>query len=277
MVESLNNSTGVLGALRALQAARAESSAAETRRSSGFRVNGASDDATAYKAAASMEGQVGSLKAVSLSLGRAESISELSITAGEQVSALLIEMKGLATQAQQADFSEDQRETLNRQFKDKRAALETFIRAASFDGANILDGTKPLGINFIADADGVQTLTLKGRNLMPGGSVVTLGAAHDLSSPEAATQSALALEESIKNVGVELTDMGAEAKRVEAQIGFVSRLADALADGVGRLVDADMAEESVLIQALQVKQQLSAEAISIVNSAPRTLLTLFRS
>ncbi len=70
--------------------------------------------------------------------------------------------------------------------------------------------------------------------------------------------------------------MGAEHKRIEAQKGFVSRLADALAAGVGRMVDTDLAAESALIQALQVKQELSASAISIANAAPQTLLSLFR-
>jgi flagellin len=71
--------------------------------------------------------------------------------------------------------------------------------------------------------------------------------------------------------------MVAERKRIEAQKGFVTRLADALAAGVGRMVDTDLAVESALIQALQIKQELSAQSVGIVNNAPNTLLSLFRS
>ena len=70
--------------------------------------------------------------------------------------------------------------------------------------------------------------------------------------------------------------MAAERKRIEAQKGFVGKLADALAAGVGRMVDTDLAAETALIQALQVKQELSASAISIANSTPQALLSLFR-
>jgi flagellin len=99
---------------------------------------------------------------------------------------------------------------------------------------------------------------------------------HDLSSPTNAQQTKTALEESIKNVGDQLTEMAAERKRIEAQKGFVGKLADALADGVGRLVDTDVAVESALIQALQVKQELSAQSVGIANTTPQALLSLFR-
>ena len=70
--------------------------------------------------------------------------------------------------------------------------------------------------------------------------------------------------------------MTAERKRIEAQKGFVGKLADALAAGVGRMVDTDVSAESALIQALQVKQELASSAVSIANSAPQALLQLFR-
>jgi flagellin len=43
------------------------------------------------------------------------------------------------------------------------------------------------------------------------------------------------------------------------------------------MVDTDLAVESALIQALQIKQELSAQSVGIVNNAPNTLLSLFRS
>ena len=46
--------------------------------------------------------------------------------------------------------------------------------------------------------------------------------------------------------------------------------------GIGTLVDADMEETSARLQALQVQQQLSTQALSIANQAPQNLLALFR-
>jgi flagellin len=41
-------------------------------------------------------------------------------------------------------------------------------------------------------------------------------------------------------------------------------------------VDADLAKESAHLQALQVKQQLGAQALSIANGAPQIILSLFK-
>ncbi|MDP3493741.1 MAG: flagellin [Hyphomonadaceae bacterium] len=278
MVERLNNATGALGALKYLQSSTKDLSGAESRLSSGLRVSRARDDVNSYHSAAIMRGQGGSLNAVTLSLGRAESISDTAITAAESASKLLIEMKATAAQAMSGGLSDDQRAAFSQRYASQMETLQSFIRNASFDDSNILDGSKPNGVSFIADAEASQSLTLEGRNLMPGGPVIVAppaGAALNTQQSAAATHALL--EQSITNVGEQLTEMAGERKRIEAQKGFVSRLADALAAGVGRMVDTDLAAESALIQALQVKQELSASAIGIANSAPQALLSLFRA
>ena len=73
-----------------------------------------------------------------------------------------------------------------------------------------------------------------------------------------------------------LAELGAESKRVDQHLVFVSKLADTLETGIGNLVDADLAKESARLQALQVQQQLGAQALSIANSAPQIVLSLFR-
>ena len=56
---------------------------------------------------------------------------------------------------------------------------------------------------------------------------------------------------------------------------FTNGLIDILNEGVGTLVDADMAQESAQLQALQIQQQLGVQALSIANAAPQTILGLF--
>jgi flagellin len=245
--------------------------------SSGLKVDGPRDNATAFHAAATMRAQNSSLNAVTLSLGRAESISETAINAAGKVSDLLVKMQETVVAATGEDLTDEQRAAWMSRFADQKRQLEAFIRSASFDDSNILDGSKPAGVSFIADSEATVTLTLKGRNFLAGGNVILLDGDHDLSSPANAFEAKQALDASIKNVGDQLTEMAAERKRIEAQKGFVSKLADALAAGVGRMVDADLAAESALIQALQVRQELSAQSVAIANGAPHVLLALFRS
>jgi flagellin len=276
MVDRLNNSTGVLATLRALQGAATDLSRSDARLASTLRVTSARDDAAAFHSSELMKSQGGSLNAVAMSLSRAESISDTAIAAAEKVSDLLIEMQETVTAATGEDLTEEQRADWMNRFADQKKQIEAIIRNATFDDANILDGSKPQGVGFIADSEASVTLKIAGRNFLPGLGIVTLESHHDLHNTQNAFESKAALEQAIKNVGEQLTAMAGERKRIEAQKGFVGKLADALAAGVGRLVDADLAYESALIQALQVKQQLAVQSVGIVNAAPQTLLSLFR-
>src|SRR5690606_19850463 len=78
----------------------------------------------------------------------------------------------------------------------------------------------------------------------------------------------------------QLTDsastLGAITKRIEMQEEFVATLMDVIEKGVGRLVDADMNEESTRLKALQTQQQLGIQALSIANTNAENILTLFK-
>jgi len=70
--------------------------------------------------------------------------------------------------------------------------------------------------------------------------------------------------------------LGATKSRVDMQNEFVADLMDVIDTGVGRLVDADMNEESTRLKALQTQQQLGIQALSIANSNSENILSLFR-
>ena len=84
------------------------------------------------------------------------------------------------------------------------------------------------------------------------------------------------LDSSIDNVGAVLARLGSASKRLEIQRSFTDKLTDALEKGIGNLVDVDMAKAAAELQALQVKQQLGIQALSIANQSPQILLQLFR-
>jgi flagellin len=84
------------------------------------------------------------------------------------------------------------------------------------------------------------------------------------------------LNASIDNVSLALAKMGAEVKQLQNHNTFLGKLSDSVEAGVGNLVDADLAKESARLQALNVQQQLGAQALSIANQAPQIILSLFR-
>ncbi|KGF67155.1 flagellin [Hoeflea sp. BAL378] len=72
------------------------------------------------------------------------------------------------------------------------------------------------------------------------------------------------------------SNLGAINKRVSMQEDFVANLMDSIDKGVGRLVDADMNEESTRLKALQTQQQLGIQALSIANTNSQNILSLFQ-
>ena len=71
-------------------------------------------------------------------------------------------------------------------------------------------------------------------------------------------------------------DLGSIGMRIDMQGEFVKKLSESIDKGIGRLVDADMNEESTRLKALQTQQQLAIQSLSIANSSSEVILSLFR-
>jgi len=69
----------------------------------------------------------------------------------------------------------------------------------------------------------------------------------------------------------------AASQQITGIQNFTTSLSSALTAGVGALTDADLASESAQLSSLQTKQQLATQALSIANSQPQSLLSLFKN
>jgi flagellin len=119
------------------------------------------------------------------------------------------------------------------------------------------------------------------RAVTSGGSYTVLSL--DISSLSDSAADLTDLEDFISGVDAaigQMTDagtvLGAAKSRIDVQKDFVSTLRDAIDTGIGQLVDADMNEESTRLQALQVRQQLGVQALSIANQSAQMILKLFQ-
>ncbi|MFB9793571.1 flagellin, partial [Shinella granuli] len=84
------------------------------------------------------------------------------------------------------------------------------------------------------------------------------------------------IDDQLETMTSAAADLGSIAMRIGLQEDFVKKLTESIDKGVGRLVDADMNEESTRLKALQTQQQLGIQSLSIANSASESILTLFR-
>lgn len=122
---------------------------------------------------------------------------------------------------------------------------------------------------------GSATTTVNGYDFRVGkGSLSTVTATLDVSVDASAASTAIAT--AIDKLNKDLATLGSKSKALDVQKDFLTKLSDNIENGIGLLVDADLAKESARLQALQIKQQLGAQALSIANQQPSILLSFFR-
>ncbi|MET0547294.1 MAG: flagellin [Caulobacterales bacterium] len=277
MAISVHTNTAAQIALQNLNTTNRELEDVQNRVSTGLKVSSAKDNASIYAVAQGLRADIGSFGAVKNSLNRAQSIADVALAAGSSVSDLLVSAKEKILAALDPSIDTASRTAYNNDFKSILRQITSVLNNAVFDGANILNGSLAADIGFIADANAAQALTLQRETLSLGGSIITLAATASIGTVALASAARTALDTSLDNVNAALGRLGSKAKQIENHNIFVTKLMDSLTTGVGNLVDADLATESAKLQALQVKQQLGVQAISIANQAPQTILSLFRS
>lgn len=276
MVSSIHTNSAAMAALQQLSKTNTELETTQGRISTGYKVAGARDNASVFAVAQNMRGDVAALSSVKSSLDRANSITDVALAGGEAISDLLVEMRAVAVAATDPSIDGVARQAYNNDFQAFVEQIKTIVNQAEFDGANLLNGGFTNGISFLADVDASSALTIATENMSFSGAIITLSSTVSLGTTTLASAAVTALNTSLDNVNAALSRLGASANRLDTHSIFVQKLADSLTGGVGNLVDADLSKESARLQALQVKQQLGVQALSIANQNPQTILSLFQ-
>jgi flagellin len=183
---------------------------------------------------------------------------------------MLTEMKAKVVQANQAGLDTASRTALNNDFTSLRDQLETIVQTAEFNGKNLIT-TGASALTVLSTVDGSTiSVTAQVMNATALGIDTSI-----LTSASGAATALTKIDAAINSVTASLASLGSSSKRIDVQSEFTIQLVDILKEGVGNLVDADLAEESAALQSLQIKQQLGVQALSIANSGPQSILALF--
>lgn len=272
---SVNTNAAAMVALQNLNKTNMDLSETQSRINTGLSVAGAKDDGGIFAIAQRMRSQVAGFGVVKQSLDLSTSMVDVGIAAGEAISDLLIEMKEKALAASDGSLDTQSRTALNEDFKSLRDQVATVVSNAEFNGTNIIDGSVT-SVSALANSDGTNSIRISDENLSLGGGVVTLAATASFATAGDASTLVTTIETSLDNLNQSLARLGTGSKSLEVHNNFVTKLSDAVEQGIGALVDADLAKESARLQSLQTKQQLGVQALSIANQAPSTILSFFQ-
>jgi flagellin len=233
---SVNTNSGALIALQYLTATQGQLSQTQSHINSGLKVATARDDGAIYAIAQNQRASVAGYTAVVNSINNGTSAID---------------------------------------FTALRDQVATIVKNAVFNGFNLVDGSTTQ-ITALASADGSRRITTSAQNMKLSGSIVTLKSTATISTQAKASTLVATIQASLTNVNSALAKLSSGAAKFSIQATFSQKLSDTLTAGIGNLVDANMAQESAMLQSLQVKQQLGVQALSIANQQPQTILSLFR-
>jgi flagellin len=276
-MNSVNTNVGAMVALQNLNSTNQELMNTQLRINTGKRIASAKDNGAIWAIAQNQKATSQSLNAVRESLQRGQSTVDVAISAGETVSDLLLQMKEKALAASDTTLDTNSRTALNDDFISLRDQITKAVNNADFNGANMVKGTTPSTVMALANADGTSVITVSAQSLdLATGALSGIATTASINTQSLASAMITALDTAITATSSALSKLGTGSKSLGSHLNFVGKLQDSLDAGIGNLVDADLAKESAKLQALQTKQQLGIQALSIANQSSSILLGLFR-
>ncbi len=275
MAFSINVNASALSALRNLNATSTDLEATQTRINTGLKISSAKDNAAVFSIAQKLRGDLRGLNAVQQSLDRGISTVDVALAAATSISDLLIEMKEKAVAAADQGLDTTSRTALSQDFAALRDQITSIVENAEFNGTNLIDGGTD-AIVAITNADATQTLTVAHQQITLSSSNIPITSSQTISTQTSASAAVTDIADAIDNMNSVLTKFGSGSTSLDQSKNFTGKLADVIEVGIGNLVDADLAKESANLQALQVKQQLGIQALSIANQSPQSILSLFQ-
>ena len=272
---SVNTNIAAQTALQYLNQTQGQLDQTQNAVNSGLKVASAKDDGAIYAIAQNQRGAVAGFQSVINSLNNGSSAIDVALSAGQSISDLLIQLKQKALSAADPSLDTASRQALNANFVALRDQITTIVKNAVFNNFNLVDGSTNQ-VQALASADGTRRVTTAAQNMKLSGPIVTIKTTSTVSTQAKASALINVIQASLTNVNSALAKLSSGAAKFSIQASFTQKLSDTLVAGIGNLVDANMAQESAMLQSLQVKQQLGIQALSIANQQPQTILSLFK-
>ncbi|RXT28380.1 flagellin [Rhizobium leguminosarum] len=300
---SINTNSSAMAALQTLRSVNQGLNQTQNHVSSGYRVEKASDNAAYWSIATTMRSDNKALSAVSDALGMGAAKVDTAYTAMDSAIDVVGDIKAKLVAATENGVDKAK---VQEEISQLQEQLLSIAQSASFNGENWVAGadstTKSVVSSFVRDGSNAVSIKTTDYVLdsgsagnvlfgMSGGSVETStgilgtssGATGSIYAMDITSFTSGQIQSALTNVEAALKAMtsagaalGSLSSRIDAQDDFVSALSDSIDSGVGRLVDANMEEESSRLSALQTQQQLAIQSLSIANSSSQNILSLFR-
>ena len=280
-LNSVNTNMGAMVALESLNMTNQQLQATQKQISTGYRVADATDDGAAYAVAQGVRANVAGLTSANQQLQNANGLVKTTLTGLDSVSSMMTTMQATLTKLADGSVQGSERTQYQTTLQNELADIKNYITDSNYQGRTLIGNfgaaTGFGNVNTIRNETGAQyTLNTTDASSIYK-ALTSLGNASKTSTQISAALTATgAFVTNLNSVNSALNTYGNASNYISSQVTFNSNRIDAMNSGMGALIDADLSKEAANLQALQTRQQLGTQALSLANQAPNSLLSLFK-
>ena len=279
MALSVSTNTGALMAQAAASAVNKEMETSMARLSSGQRINSAADDAAGVAIASRLTSEIrGTNQAIRNSMD-AQALIDTAEGAHKEIENILQRMRELAVQSANDTNDTTDRTNLDTEFHSLMDEIDRISDVTEWAGQSLLNGNVSAGFTFqigsgTATADSV-TVTIDTMATSVIGTTANVSAL-GLSTLASADYAIDVLDEAIQTVNNQRATLGSYSNRLDHTVANLTNVSTNLQSGLGRIQDADFAEETTTLAKTQILQQASTAMLAQANASKQNVLSLLQ-
>jgi len=287
MPQTINTNLSSLNAQRNLSTSQASLATAMQRLSSGLRVNSAKDDAAGLAIAERMNAQVRGMNVAVRNANDGISLAQTAEGALGKVSDALQRMRELAVQSRNATNSDQDKDSLDKEFGELAKEIQRVLGGTSFNGKNILgteSGTQAFQVG--ANTTANDTIDIITTNMVTAPTIVSVAGTDNAGTSRAgigstADATAIAsviagIDGALDTVNSERATLGASQSRFDAVISNLMIASENQSAARSRIMDADFAAETANMSRASILQQAGNAMVAQANQLPQQVLRLLQ-
>jgi flagellin len=251
-----------------------EASKSFARLSSGQRITRSGDDAAGLSISNKLEASVRGLKMAQRNANDGISFVQTAEGGINEVSNILIRLRELSVQAASDTIGDSERGFLNKEVQNLKGEVDRISQATNYNGTKLLSGEgRSLTFQVGHEAGEMNHIDFDPSKTNVSASALGIHGL-DLSSKDGANDALGTLDEAIKRVNENRSELGAMQNRLHSTSNSLGISIENLSDARSRIADTDIAAETSNMVKNQILQSAGIAVLAQANQAPNNALKL---
>ncbi|GAB4339051.1 MAG: lateral flagellin LafA [Calditrichia bacterium] len=268
----INTNVGALNALNSLNSINSKVGISQMRLASGKRINSAADDPAGYTIGKKLDARSRSLSQALNNVGELKNVLSVAEGGLQAINDIYVGIKEKVIQAGNGAYGSEELDALVTQVQDMLAEVDDIIAETKFNGTKLLDAQFTSKV-FQTGADDGDSITVSLNATIDS---ADFGLSSITTANVGSSTTLASLDTAISRLSTELQNVGSLISRLDVKEQTLSVAITNTEAAMSRIMDADIAKEQLEVTKLQILQQTATTQLAQANSAPQSVLSLFR-